>query len=445
MIRFLIAGTGSGCGKTTVTCAILEALCQREMKIASFKCGPDYIDPMFHANIIGTNACNLDSFFCSPDTIRYLLTEQSKDCDAAVIEGVMGFYDGGEGSAFAISRITETPVILVIDCKGMSDSIGAIMHGFLRYKIPNRIAGFIFNRLPAALEGFARRLCQDMGTGYFGFLPPNASELGSRHLGLVTAGEVDDLKEKMQHLGALAEAHIQLDELLALPEKPVPNFKPLVVPVLFQKQPPVIAVAKDEAFCFHYAENLHILEQMGCELVYFSPLHDSEIPEADGLILSGGYPELYAEQLSQNLYMRRDVWKKINAGMPVIAECGGFLYLHRTLENDKGDSFPMTGVFEAQGIRTERLQRFGYLTMTAAEDTLICQKGESIRAHEFHYWDSTDCGNGFQALKKDGRSWECCHSTKRMYAGFPHLYFYSDLRIAMRFAKTCAALGGKHE
>ena len=156
MNRFLIAGTGSGCGKTTVTCAVLAALRQRGLNIASFKCGPDYIDPMFHAAVIGTSAHNLDSFFCPPDILRGLLAEYSRDADVSVLEGVMGFYDGSDGSAYAVSELTETPVVLIIDCKGMSDSIGAVMQGFLHYKTPNRIAGFIFNRLPSSLEGLAK-------------------------------------------------------------------------------------------------------------------------------------------------------------------------------------------------------------------------------------------------------------------------------------------------
>lgn len=442
MRRLLIAGTGSGCGKTTITCAILEALCRRGLTVSSFKCGPDYIDPMFHTAIIGTEAHNLDGFFCSPDTLCHLLTEYGGEL--AVMEGVMGFYDGAEGSAHAVSEVTNTPAILVIDCKGMGDSIGAVMQGFLHYK-PNRIAGFIFNRLPASLVPLAKRLCDEMHTQFFGCFPASAPTLGSRHLGLVTAGEIADLKEKMRTFGELAEQYLLIDRLLGLPEHPLPEFQKPVVHPIFRDAPPVIAVARDRAFCFLYAENLRLLEQLGCELVYFSPISDAKIPEADGLLLCGGYPELYARQLSENESMRSDMRQKILSGMPVIAECGGFLYLHKTLENGEGKAFPMVGLFDANGISGTKLRRFGYVTMTAAEDNLLCEKGVQIRAHEFHHWDSTDCGEGFIAEKKDGRRWSCCHVSERMYAGFPHLYFYSDIRTAERFVRKCAEYGGKHE
>lgn len=440
MNRFLIAGTGSGCGKTTVTCAVLSALCERELKTASFKCGPDYIDPMFHAAVIGTSAHNLDSFFCPPDTLRRLLAMYSRDADISVLEGVMGFYDGADGSAYAVSEWTETPVVLVVDCKGMGDSIGAVMQGFLHYQTPNHIAGFIFNRLPPSLEGLARHLCAELGTAYFGRFPAQDVQFDSRHLGLVTAAEISGLQKKLHRLGQLAEQYILLDKLLALPS---PDACPAgkcqaVRHRTAPAQAPLVAVAKDAAFCFHYAENLDLLQELGCRLVFFSPLTDETVPDADGLLLPGGYPELYAAQLAENDSMRQDVYRKITAGMPVIAECGGFLYLHRTLKTADGSCYPMAGVFAADAFPAGRLQRFGYVTMTAAQDNLLCCRGEKIRAHEFHYWDSTDCGGGFTAVKKNGRSWPCCHVSDRMYAGFPHLYFYAEPETAKRFVAACA-------
>ncbi|MBQ7980444.1 MAG: AAA family ATPase, partial [Oscillospiraceae bacterium] len=201
MNRIIIGGTHSGCGKTTVTCAVLQALCNRRMKVASFKCGPDYIDPMFHEKIIGTNAHNLDSFFCDDNTLKYLLTENSRNADISVIEGVMGFYDGvnGRGSANSVSEITDTKAVIVIDCKGQSQSIGAVMKGFLTYR-KNNIIGFIFNRLSEKLVPMVRELCEDLNTQYLGFMPTNRITVQSRHLGLVTADEIDDIKEKMQAL-----------------------------------------------------------------------------------------------------------------------------------------------------------------------------------------------------------------------------------------------------
>ena len=441
MQRVLIAGTGSGCGKTTVTCAVLSALHQRGVKVSAFKCGPDYIDPMFYREILGTPAHNLDSFFCGQDQLCDLLEAGTQDAEIAVIEGVMGFYDGAEGSAYHISELTETPVILVINARGMKESIGAVMQGFLQYHKPNRIAGFIFNQLPARLVPFAEQLCSELHTEFYGCLPVHEHTLESRHLGLVTASEISDIHEKTDALGKLAEKHILLDKILKTKCTGLPEYQKTAIPRL--KSRPVIAVARDKAFCFQYEENISILRKISCEIRYFSPLADTQLPQADGLLLCGGYPELYAEQLSGNQSMLADIRNAIQAGMPVIAECGGFMYLHEEIETETGQCFPLTGVIQGKVFPTKRLQRFGYVTLHAETDHLICDAGGTIKAHEFHYWESTNPGGDYTANKTDGRTWKCGHAGQTMYAGFPHLYFPSDFRIAMRFAAACAEFGGK--
>lgn len=444
MKRIIIGGTNSGCGKTTVTCAILQALVNRKMKVTSFKCGPDYIDPMFHEKIIGTSAYNLDSFFCNDDTLKYLLCENGRDADNSVIEGVMGFYDGanGRGSAYSVSQITDTPAVIVIDCKGMSDSIGAVMKGFLEYKKPNNILGFIFNRLPQKLAGFAENLCRELGTEYFGFIPVNDFTFESRHLGLIIADEISDIKDKIHHLGELAEKNILLDKLIMMSDKSFPEFVcPRFEKKLFGRKP-VIAVAKDSAFGFIYSDNISVLQKLGCDIVFFSPLNDKAVPEnADGLILYGGYPELYAEKLSENTEMLADIRNRINSGMPVIAECGGFMYLHDIMEDNDGREHKMAGVFDGKAYKTSKLRRFGYIKMTAERDNMLCKKGDTFPAHEFHYWDSTLCGEDFTAEKSDGLSWKCAYANENMYAGFPHLYFYSDIKIAENFVRRCLEYG----
>ena len=438
----MIAGTGSGCGKTTVTCALLAALSQRGIRAAAFKCGPDYIDPMFHREILGTPSHNLDGFFCNTDTLCHLLDDGTKGAEIAVIEGVMGFYDGESGSAYQLSQRTETPVIAVIDCKGMQDSIGAVMLGFLRYHTPNHIAGFIFNRLPERLVPFVQELCTKLQTGYFGCLPAQKSAVESRHLGLVTAEEIPGLKAQMQSLGTQASETLCMERILSLPDLPLPAYRAPVIPHL--PEAPRIAVARDRAFCFLYDENLRLLEQTGCRLVPFSPLHGAQMPDADGLYLCGGYPELYAAELSANSTMLRSIRDAIGNGMPTIAECGGFLYLHTDLQTKEGICYPMADVIAGSAFPTERLQRFGYITMTAKQDSMLCEAGRQIRAHEFHYWDSTACGSSFHAEKPDGRSWNCCHTSAHLYAGFPHLYFYNDTRMAVRFAQAAAHYGEQH-
>lgn len=435
MRRIVIAGTHSGCGKTTVTCAVLSALAERGMDVSSFKCGCDYIDPMFHEKIMGIRSHNLDSFFCNEDTIRYILHENAKNSDISVIEGVMGFYDGvnGLGSACSVSEITDSPVILVVDCKGMSNSIGAVVSGFVRYR-KNNIIGVIFNRLPEKLIPLAEKICHENNIEYMGCMPVHRYVIESRRLGLVTADEIPDIIEKIRLVGELAEKYIRLDRIIELSERVFPEFPELNIQKKFS---PVIAVAKDKAFCFIYRDNIELLEKMGCRIEYFSPLNDKGVPKnADGLVLYGGYPELWAEKLSENIHMLDSVRKFINKGIPVIAECGGFMYLHEYL-TDGDRVFPMVGVLKGHAYRTEHLQRFGYVMLSPESDSLLFEKGWKIPAHEFHYWDCTDNGNSLIAEKVDGRLWTCGVCTANMYAGFSHIYFYSDTGVAERFVKAC--------
>ena len=447
MKRLIIAGTHSGCGKTTVTCAVLAALKARGLRVSAFKCGPDYIDPMFHREVIGVPSHNLDSFFCGDDTLRYLFCENSRDSGIAVIEGVMGFYDGaeGRGSAHSVSCITETPAVIVIDCRGMSDSIGAVMRGFLEYKRPNRIAGFILNRLPERLVPLAKRLCGELGTRYLGSMPKSGISLESRSLGLVTAEEIPDIKAKLAALGELAEKYILPYLLPEIKDSGLPAYTAPAVTKITGR-PPVIAAARDRAFCFIYADNIELLERMGCTVRYFSPIADSRVPEdADGLILCGGYPELHAAELSGNTEMLADIKRLIGRGMPVIAECGGSTCLHETFEDMNVNAYKGAGVIPGKAYRTDKLARFGYVTLTAGNDGLLCGAGESFPAHEFHYFDSTCCGRDMTAEKPDGRKWDCVHHTGTMYAGFPHLYFYADTGMAERFVNACRGYMGRKD
>ncbi len=446
MRSIIIAGTHSGCGKTTVTCAILSAMRQRGLAPSSFKCGPDYIDPMFHSKVIGVDSHNLDSFFCDDQTINSLLFENGKNSDISVIEGVMGYYDdvNGRGSAYSIAEITDTPAVIVINCKGMSSSIGAVMKGFLTFKPNSRIAGFIFNRLPHRLCGMVREICSDLNTEFLGYLPVTDITVESRRLGLVTADEIDDIIDKTARLGKLAEEYIDIDKLMELADygenKTAEEYSIAAI-----NEKPTIAVAKDEAFCFIYADNIRLLEKLGCEIAFFSPLRDKTIPaNADGLILSGGYPELHAKELSENISMRKSILEAVKSGMPTIAECGGFMYLSSAIRLDDNSIYEMAGAVSGEVYDTGKLQRFGYITMTTHEDNLLCCKGEKLKAHEFHYWDSTNCGDGFTAEKSDGRTWECGICSETMYAGFPHFYFYSDIGTAERFVRKCAEYGGKN-
>lgn len=438
MRRILIAGTNSGCGKTSVVCAVLQAFVNRKIAVSSFKCGPDYIDPMFHSRITGVPAYNLDRRFCDENTVNYLL--QSFGGDFAVIEGVMGFYDGADenSSSCAISVGTGTPAVIVVDCKGMSQSIGALIQGFLNYR-KNKIVGFIFNRLPESLVPQTKKICCELGTEYLGRLPYSKEYcIESRHLGLVAADEILDLKNKLQLLAKSAEKNILLDhiyELAGQAEKI--NFNTPDISALSDKKIPV-GIAYDKAFCFYYEENFELLRRLGCEIFFFSPMYDKRLPDSIcGLWIGGGYPELYAKQLSENTEMLDEIYSAINSGLPVIAECGGYLYLNREIKDVNGNLYKMVGAFEGKAYRTDKLKRFGYADLTAVSDNLICEKGGVLKTHEYHYWDCSNLGSDFTAVRKNGVSDSCVHCNDTIYAGFPHLYLWANVNAAGRFVKKC--------
>ena len=433
--RVLIAGTNSGCGKTTVTCALLRALNNRGINLQSFKCGPDYIDPMFHREVIGVPARNLDPFFSLPEQLRCQLGGAAGR--VSVLEGVMGYYDGigpaGDCSTCHVAQATGTPVILTVNVRGMYTSAGALIRGFRDFRPESGVTGVIFNQASPMLYGDLCKIAEDAGVKPLGYLPrAEEAVIGSRHLGLITAAEIADLQQRLDRLGQLAEQYLDLDGILALaaeaPELPKPQ------PVAPIAQGVRIAVARDEAFCFLYEENLQLLEGLGCELVFFSPLRDEHLPRnVQGLYLPGGYPELHLAELSRNS-IRNEIRNAIETGLPTVAECGGFLYLHDTL-----DGAEMAGVIHAAAFGTKKLQRFGYVTLTAERDNLLCRTGESIRAHEFHYYDSEDNGSGFTAAKPSGkRSWPCVHTTETLYAGFPHLYFPANPAFAKNYVRKAA-------
>jgi cobyrinic acid a,c-diamide synthase len=443
MKRIMIAGTNSGCGKTTVTCGILQALVDMKKSVGAFKCGPDYIDPIFHSKIIGANTYNLDNFFCDENMIKYLFKKNSLNVDISVIEGVMGFYDGvsGKASSYDISNIINCAVVIVIDCEGMSSSVGAVIKGFLTYKVPNNIIGFIFNRLHESLLDEVKNICINLKTSFFGYLPMSKEcVIESRHLGLSTTEDIVSIKNKMNILSDMVQKNIYIDEMIRISESfefPSYNLVSILKPKLKNKVK--IAVANDNAFCFIYEDNLNLLREMGCEIEFFSPLKDEDIPKnSDGLILCGGYPELFAKELFNNNKIRKSIYEKILEGIPVIAECGGFMYLHKLLEDINGEEYEMVGIVDAKAFRISQLQRFGYITLKAKSDNLLCKKDEEILAHEFHYWDSTKCGDGFDVVKAgDGAKYKCAIINHNMYASFPHLYFYANTRICYNFVSKC--------
>lgn len=444
--RLLLGGSGSGCGKTTVTLALLRAWQRQGIPLAAFKCGPDYIDPMFHTAVLGVPSRNLDLYFMEETQVHTALARRIPPDGLGVVEGAMGFYDGVSGttdtaSAAHLARTAGIPAVLVVRPKGQSLSLAAELHGFRTFA-ENTLAGVILNGVSAAMYPFYRTIAEQSGLRVYGFLPPVAeAAIPNRHLGLVTAAEIKDLQYRLDRLADAAEQGLDLAGLAALARtaQPLEEHPEQILPPV---SPPVrIAVAQDSAFCFYYADNLERLTALGAQLVRFSPLEDALLPEgADGLYLGGGYPELYAERLAANVSMRESVRGAIAHGLPAIAECGGFQYLHRTL-----NGFPMAGALPLDAYISDRLQPLGYVELTAARDNLLCRKGGRIRAHEFHYGVSSDAGDGFTARKPNGRTWPCAHVTDTLYAGYPHLYFGSNPDFAENFVQKCAAWRGKHD
>ena len=443
--RLLLCAAASGGGKTTVTCALLKAFQNRGLSPAAFKCGPDYIDPMFHREVLGVPSRNLDLFFLGEDTARALLLENGRGSGVCVLEGVMGYYDGiamgSDAGAYHLSRATGTPAVLVLDGRGSALTAAAVVKGLVSFRpdsgiravILNRVSPMLYPRLKAAIEA-------ECGVCVLGYLPSRPDcALESRHLGLVTAAEVRDLQRKISLLAAQAEESLDLDALLDLARSAPDLDAPL--PALPEPVPgrPRIAVARDKAFCFYYADSLALLEKLGAELGPFSPRADAALPEGtSGLYLGGGYPELYARELSENRAMREAVRSAVAGGMPTIAECGGFLYLHGTLSDPEGRAWPMAGLFPAGARNTGRLGRFGYVTLTADRGGLLGPAGTEIPAHEFHYWDSDAPGADFLARKpQSSRRWSCAYHTSTLYAGFPHFHLWSAPAAARRFAEAC--------
>ncbi len=524
--RILIAAPASGSGKTMVTCGLMELLRQRGMSLVSFKCGPDYIDPAFHSYVLGIRGYNLDSFFLEDKAVEAFFRQKAKGRDLAVIEGVMGYYDGIAGtstraSTYDIARITDTPVILVADGKKCSLSMAALVKGFVEYRQDSRIAGVILNRTSPAMEERLRPCLEEVGVACLGAVPEcDEARLESRHLGLTLPWEQGRLRDRMARLADRLEKCLDVDGILALAgaeaghgarekeagyaaaeaeavyvaervkagygtsgaESGKNGSSPLAGEGAGQgsgRSGRRIAVAMDEAFCFYYQENLDFLMEHGWELVPFSPIRDKCVPEhVDALLLGGGYPECYARELSGNQQMLQAVREAAAGGVKLLAECGGFLYLHKNLEGLDKTMYPMVGLIPADGFSGEKLSRFGYVILersqwatdlleekcsweegASEELSLIREEGPSgglsfireegpsgelsfsrekasckehlpsaevIRGHEFHYWDSTRPGNSMTAKKPSSpRQWPCMYVTGQMMAGFPHLYYPS--------------------
>jgi len=444
--RIMISALSSGSGKTTVMCGILKALKNRNVNVSACKCGPDYIDPMFHKNVLGIESRNLDGFFCDENLLKLLFYNHTLNSDITVVEGVMGYYDGVSAdscfnSSYDIARVLKIPVIIVISGKGMALTAAAVIKGIVDFKNDSNIKGVILNNVSKnvymTLKGVIER---STGVEVIGYLPYNKEYyFDSRHLGLVSPEDLNNISEKMGKLGKIAEECIDIEKIISISK----GVCCINVRNDFHNYPVQssvkIGVAFDRAFCFYYRENIELLERLGCEIIYFSPIDDSKLPtEISGVIFGGGYPELYLKELNKNNNMRLSIKKSLENGMPCLAECGGFMYLHKSIRDKENNSYDMVGVIDAETFFGGKLIRFGYIDLTLNEDCFLLKKGEKIKAHEFHYWDSTDNGNLFFAKKPTSdMGWKCMKIYKNIICGFPHIFYYSNVRFAERFVKRC--------
>ena len=438
--RFIVASSSSDSGKTLISCAIMNILKEEGFNVRSFKCGPDFIDPMFHSVVTGEKGVNLDSYFCEHDTLLSLFAEKMLNRDIAVIEGAMGYYDGMSvdsvrASSHDIARITKTPCILVVDCSRMGQSVVALIKGFCLYKKENCIKAVILNKVSEMLyEKLKDSIQRECGIKVLGFMPKTDSLVWEkRHLGLLLPDEIKDVKTQIEGASRLLKNSLDISSLLEI-AKSSQEVLCKGQNIYFEKKYPVkIALALDEAFCFYYEDNIEILKKFGAEVVYFSPLHDSSLPAADGFIFGGGYPELFLRELEYNGSMRRSVLDAFNAGSPMLAECGGFLYLQQYIEDENGSPYKMVGAIEGSSKNTGHLVRFGYAEFSDNREPNL-----KIKGHEFHYYDSTNNGEEFKAVKPiSKKTWNCIVKEKNALLGFPHLYYYSCPHFIEGFLTLC--------
>jgi cobyrinic acid a,c-diamide synthase len=395
--RLVVAAPHSHAGKTTITLALMAALSRRGLRVSPFKVGPDYIDPQLHRRAAGRASYNLDTFLVQPHGVQDTFAHATRDADIAIIEGVMGLFDGSSptsrvGSTAEVASLLQAPIVLVVDASGMAASVAALVRGFRTYDPAAWVAGVILNRLGG--EGHYRYLLpalEQEGIEVLGYLPKALDvEIPERHLGLLPASEADLVTPLLDRLSDLVEQYIDLDRTMALarmaPASTLTVERADKAPLSSGTSGVRVAWAQDEVFHFTYQENLDLLSAAGADIVMFSPLRDAVLPpDIDAIWLGGGFPELYAEPLMANTSMRQAIWTAGANGLPIYAECGGFMYLCEWLEDQQGQRYAQVGLISGGTRMTDRLQQFGYAEATFLYDTLLGPRGTTVRGHRFHY------------------------------------------------------------
>lgn len=445
--RIVVAGTNSGVGKTTIVAGLLAALRKQGICVQSFKVGPDYIDPGFHTIASGRPSYNLDTWLVPKERLVPFFTAMVKDVEFSIIEGVMGLYDGGrEGisSTATIAKALSAPVILVIDCKAMGESAAAIAKGFRDYDPDVPFGGVILNRLGSANhEQMIRHGMEKIGVPVIGAIYRNdAMKSPERHLGLTPVTEIDPT-ETIETIRQVVTDMVDMEALVQLgntaPALPLEND----VDSNHKEKVARIGVAYDEAFSFYYPASLHALEEAGAELVYFSPLQDYHIPNVDGLVFGGGFPEMFLPQLEKNTDMRESICQAADRGMPIYAECGGLMYLCQSISDFDGKEYAMVGVVPATCHMQHELQRVGYVTATAKADSILLPKDHTVRGHEFHFSTMEPTVDDFPwAFALEGgrkvQHYIGGYNNGHVLASYLHLNFAGTPEGARRLVEQCA-------
>ena len=447
--RMVIAGTGSGVGKTTLTIGVMAALMKKGLTVQGFKCGPDYIDPSYHTAVTKRASRNLDSWMLTKDLVLDIFTHGSQGSDISIIEGVMGFFDGkspetNEGSTAEISMITKSPVLLVVNCDSMARSAAAIVKGFQFFHEGPTIVAVIANKVGSEghFQLVKKAIEQECHIPVIGYLKRELDiEIPERHLGLIPSMERGDLDSFFEKLGTLVSETIDIDRLLELAvAEPLETSHNTSI---FKKQRDhlvKVAVAKDSAFNFYYPENLEIMEAKGIKIEYFSPLADEAIPEdVDGLYIGGGFPEEFAQDLACNLKAKRSVKQAIEGGLPTLAECGGFMYLTEFIETTDKKKYEMVGVIPGSVQMQTKLAALGYREITGQNANFILED-RSARGHEFHYSTFQALEEyvpyayetiGMRGVSKEG------YLLHNLVAGYTHFHFASCPEMVENWIKKC--------
>ncbi|RCW50446.1 cobyrinate a,c-diamide synthase [Halanaerobium sp. MA284_MarDTE_T2] len=467
--KLLIAGSRSGVGKTTISLGLMAALKKRGLKVQPFKVGPDYIDPGFHTLICGRDSYNLDSYFLGAAGVKKVFSENSKQADISMIEGVMGLFDGkgkeSVSSSAEIAKIIKASVILIIDARKVAQSAAAVVYGYKNYDQKLNLKGVIINNISSPhhfklLKEAIKAKMNDLVV--LGYLPKNQDlELPERHLGLVPVSESSELKAYSQKLIEIMEKYIDIEQVIEISQVEPENLfkdnsatKSTIknIKIKNKREEKIetksfsenfkgkmesanikIGIASDQAFNFYYQINLDLLKAAGAKIVEFSPLTDSRLPEVDAVYLGGGFPESFLQELAANREFKSDFKEKVKQGLPAYAECGGLMYFCRQVKDFEGKEFQMLDLLPAEIEMTSKLQEMGYREVEASADNLLFKKGEKARGHVFHYSRISKIDQKVKRSYNYRKKEEGYSSLDNILASYIHLHFASNLQIVKNY------------